>query len=322
MAAQVSPSDRPARVAGVERGRLLALSPEGPLPLLAPDAGAYAVGDWIVHDGARALRRLAPVTEVARRAAGEGGRQLVAANVDALALVTSCNADFNVAQLERYLALALSSGALPVVVLTRADEADPAPYLAAARRLSPLVTALALDARDPDEAARLAPWASEGRTLALVGSSGVGKTTLRNALTGEAAATAGIREDGRGRHTTTSRALRPTLAGGWLIDTPGMRELGLADAADGIAEVFADIAEIATGCRFRDCRHEAEPGCAVQGAIAAGTLDEARLRRARKLAREDAFNTDSLHQRHEKARAFNKLARAGQARAEHKRRGS
>jgi ribosome biogenesis GTPase len=319
---QAAPGDAPARVVAVQRDRLAALGADGDLSLLAPEgAGAYAVGDWVLHDGARALRRLDRLTEIARRGAGEaGGRQLIAANVDALGIVTSCNADFNVARLERYLAVALGAGCLPLVVLTKADQADPGPFLGQARRLSPLVTALALDARDVAEARRLDPWCGPGRTLALVGSSGVGKTTIQNALTGVAAATAGIREDdARGRHTTTARALRETLAGGCLIDTPGMRELGLVEAAEGVAQVFADIEALAGSCRFRDCAHEGEPGCAVQAAIAEGALDPARLRRHRKLDREERLGTEALHERRARARAWGRTTRDGKARGDWKR---
>lgn len=313
----------PARVAEVQRSHVLVLP--GNLRLLAPGGtGRFAVGDWLLHDGTSALRRLEPRTEIARKAAGEGSeRQLIAANVDTLGIVTSCNADFSVPRLERYLAVAMQAGCLPLVILTKADQTrDPEAYLREARRLSPLVTALALNALDPEEVARLHPWVAAGQTLALVGSSGVGKTTLQNALTGVEQATQGIREDdAKGRHTTTARQLRRTLAGGCLIDTPGMRELGMLDAAEGIAQVFADIEELATRCRFRDCAHEGEPGCAVQAAIAEGALEPDRLKRWRKLAREDRLHTESLHERHARTRAWAKATRAGMERSQWKRRG-
>jgi ribosome biogenesis GTPase len=292
--------------------------------MVAGSTGAFAVGDWVLHDGARVRQRLTPATEIARKAAGgTSDRQLIAANVDTLAIVTSCNADFSVARLERYLAVTASAGCLPLVVLTKADMTDdPAPYLRAARGLSPLVTALAIDARSVDDIARLHPWVAPGQTMGLVGSSGVGKTTILNALTGLAGLTQGIREDdARGRHTTTYRALRPTLPGGWLIDTPGMRELALTDAAEGIAAVFNDIADLAAHCRFSDCRHTDEPGCAVQAAIADGSLDPARLKRQQKLEREDRRNTESWHEAHARFRAFGKATKAGKARSDHKRAG-
>ncbi|MBP1806619.1 ribosome small subunit-dependent GTPase A [Rubellimicrobium aerolatum] len=326
-ASQVEPGKActPARITGVERSHILALGATGPLRLLVPQGtGSTAVGDWVLHDGTTVTRRLAPRTELVRRNAGDTSRrQLIASNVDTLGVVTSCNADFNPARLERYLSVAAQAGCAPLVILTKADKADPEPYLEQARALSPLVVALALNAKHPEEVVeRLTPWVSEGRTLALVGSSGVGKTTIQNALTGVQAATQDIRaDDAKGRHTTTARALRRTLAGGCLIDTPGIRELGLVDAAEGVGEVFSDLVDLASNCRFRDCSHDREPGCAIQAAIAAGTLDPDRLRRFQKLEREDRAHTEALHQRHARDRTFGKATSQGAARAKWKRRG-
>jgi ribosome biogenesis GTPase len=237
-------------------------------------------------------------------------RQLIGANLDTLAILTSCNAEFSLARLERYLALARSGGAMPLVVLTKADSADPEPFVAAAQKATRGGTVLHLDARAPEAVAAMAPWCGRGQTLALVGSSGVGKSTLAAGLTGQALATGGIREDdARGRHTTTSRHLLRALAGGWLMDTPGMRELRLSDAADGIAATFDDIDALAAGCRFGDCRHEGEPGCSVQAAIAEGSLDASRLKRWRKLVREDRMNSETIAESRARHRAFNRMAR-------------
>lgn len=314
----------PARIAEVARDHLVALTPEGPITLVTPDeTGLYAVGDWVLHDGGRVTERLDRATEIARKAAGpQAGRQLIAANVDTLAIVTSCNADFNVARLERYLALAAQAGCLPLIVLTKADLAeDPESLVRQSERLSPLVTGLALNAKDPEDANRLASWCSKGQTLALVGSSGVGKTTLQNHLTGMSEATQDIREDdAKGRHTTTARALRRTLAGGWLIDTPGIRELALTDASEGIDAVFAEIIDLAARCRFNDCAHETEPGCAVKAAIEAGDLDPDRLDRWRKLQREDAHNSESVAESRARFRKLGKMHRIGKDRGESKRR--
>jgi ribosome biogenesis GTPase len=323
-ARQLGANEHPARVSAVHRDRIQALGPAGALTLRCPDTGLIAVGDWVVQDGTRVLRVLDRASLLHRRAAGIAARdQLIAANVDTLGIVSSCNADFNPARLERFLALALASGALPLVVLTKADlAADAETFRRQAERLSPLLTALTLDATDSAEAARLAPWCRDGQTLALVGSSGVGKTTLQNALTGHAAPTQGIREDdAKGRHTTTARALRATRFGGWLIDTPGMRELGLAGAEDGIDTVFQDVADLAATCRFADCRHRDEPGCAVQAAIAAGTLDPSRLARWEKLRREDRHNAEALHEAHARERHTDRLYDQGRARSAAKRRG-
>lgn len=306
----------PARLSSVARDRLTGLSPGGERLLLPPahsSTGDFAVGDWVLHDDQnRVTRRLTPVTELARRAAGtDARRQLIAANVDTLGIVTSCNADFNEARLERYLALAATAGCLPLVILTKADQSDdPRGFARRAERLSPLVTALTLNATDPEEAATLAPWCRAGQTLALVGSSGVGKSTLSNALTGLGIATQGIREDdAKGRHTTTARGLHRTRHGGWLIDTPGMRALRLSDAQEGIGTVFADLDDLAQRCRFADCTHEAEPGCAIRSAIAAGEVAPDRLERWRKLQREDRRNSEALHEARARDKSFGKMVK-------------
>lgn len=324
-ARQFDPAEgtQPARLLEVMRDHVIGLGTDGQVSLVTPDStGLYAVGDWVLHDGSRVTRRLERTTEIARRAAGpQAARQLIAANVDTLAIVTSCNDDFNIARLERYLAMATQAGCLPLVVLTKADQSDdPASYAKTAARLSPLLTAITLNAKDPEDADRLGAWCGAGQTLALVGSSGVGKTTLQNRLTGITALTQDIREDdAKGRHTTTARALRPTRAGGWLIDTPGMRELALSDAAEGIDAVFADVTDLIPYCRFNDCAHESEPGCAVQAAIAEGTLDPGRLERWQKLSREDQYNSETVAEARARFRKLGKLYKGGKARSKAKR---
>jgi ribosome biogenesis GTPase len=152
-----------------------------------------------------------------------------------------------------------------------------------------------LDAKRGDVRAHLAPWCGPGQTVALLGSSGVGKTTIANALTGGAAAVQEVRDDdAKGRHTTTGRYLVAMTDGGWLIDTPGMREVQLSDAYDGIGLFFDDLTALSLTCKFRNCRHAGEPGCAVQGAIASGNLDPARLVRWQKLLAEDDTNTSTM----------------------------
>ncbi|SOC08050.1 ribosome small subunit-dependent GTPase A [Rhodobacter maris] len=303
----------PCRIAAVHRNRLDVRTPGGAQSLLPPAQGttaALAVGDWGLSDGTRLIRPLERRSLLARRAAGTGAaRQLIAANVDTLFITTSCNADFNPARLERYLALARSAGVRPVFVLTKADlSAEPEAWSARAAAIDPRVACCQIDARAPGAA--LADWCGSGQTVALLGSSGVGKTTLANALTGGAAATAGIREnDAKGRHTTTARHLLAMPAGGWLIDTPGMRELRLSDAGEGVAATFDDITALAATCRFADCRHAHEPGCAVQAAIAEGQLAPERLTRWQKLDREDRYNSETLAEAHARDRAFGRMTR-------------
>ena len=315
-------TDIPARVVAVHRNGLDVDGPgfAGRIPPLPPapddDEGQPTVGDWLLLDAVtrQPRRLLARRSLFKRKAAGTGRRiQLIAANIDTLLLVTSCNHDFNVARLERYLALAREADVTPVVVLTKADMADDSgAYITAARRLMPGLLVEALDARDPAAASVLAPWCGLGQTVALLGSSGVGKSTLVNALSGAVLqGTAPIREDdSHGRHTTTGRSMHRLGTGGWLIDTPGMRELQLADVESGIEAVFADVVELARGCRFADCRHEAEPGCAVRQAVEAGDLDPERLRRFRKLAAEEERNSEALHKRHARERSFSRMVRS------------
>ncbi len=293
---------RPMRVATVHRARMTAETGTGPVRLQLPsqaNTAAYAVGDWVLveADTNLLIRRLDRHTLLQRRTEGGGAPQLIAANVDTLFIVTSCNDDLNPARLERYLALANEAGTTPVIVLTKADQVpDPQPFVDRVTGLQRGLQVVTLNAKAPDAAAILAPWCGPGQTVALVGSSGVGKSSLLNTLADkapeDAQATGDIREaDGKGRHTTTSRSLHGITGGGWVIDTPGIRTLHVSDLSVGLDVLFAEIAELAPQCRFRDCTHAHEPGCAVQAAVAAGTLDAGRLDRWRKLLDENRSNT-------------------------------
>ncbi|TXN80570.1 ribosome small subunit-dependent GTPase A [Methylobacterium sp. WL8] len=292
----------PMRIALVHRSRLTALSTAGPVELLLPvhaSTGDVTVGDWVLADP-RTLtlhRRLSRRTVLQRRTEGGKVPQVAAANVDTLFVVTSCNADFNPARLERYLALANQGGTDPVILLTKGDLTDDVEaYRRQAAALQRGLSVVGVNPRSPDAAAALAPWCGPGQTVALVGSSGVGKSTLVNTLAGPGQdapqETGAIREhDAKGRHTTTARSLHAMAGGGWVIDTPGMRTLHVSDAAEGIETLFAEITELAPDCRFRDCTHAHEPGCAVQAAIAEDALDPDRLDRWRKLVEENRDKT-------------------------------
>lgn len=290
------------RIATVHRSRMSAQSVAGSVRLqLAPltNTSNYAVGDWVLVDpqSHALIRKLEPRTLLQRRV--EGGRtpQLIAANVDTLFIVTSCNEDLNPARLERYLALANEAGTTPVIVLTKADQvADPGHYRDQVAGLQRGLDVVSLNGKSPEAAAALAPWCGPGQTVALVGSSGVGKSSLINTLSNksgdEAQLTGSIREDdAKGRHTTTSRSLHAIAGGGWVIDTPGIRTLHVSDISVGLDVLFSEITELAPQCRFRDCTHAHEPGCAVQAALASGQLDPARVERWRKLDAENRNNT-------------------------------
>lgn len=290
------------RVATVHRARMTAESQSGPEKLNLPigaNTADYAVGDWILVelDTRMLVRRLERKTTLQRRTEGGHAPQLIAANVDTLFIVSSCNDDLNPARLERYLALANEAGTEPVIVLTKADQvADTGPWRDQVSGLQRGLEVVTLDATAPEAAAALAPWCAVGHTVALVGSSGVGKSSLLNTLSDkapdEAQLTGSIREaDAKGRHTTTSRSLHRIAGGGWVIDTPGIRTLHASDLSVGLDRVFAEIAELTPECRFRDCTHDHEPGCAVQAAVAVGRLDPQRLERWRKLVDENRTNT-------------------------------
>ena len=317
-----------ARVAGVHRSGIDAWCEQGLIALAVPremqrhGVGAVlTVGDWVLvdRDAPRVRRRLERFSAIVRVAAGSDARQqAIAANLDTLFVVTSCNQDFNPSRLERYMAVALDARVEPVILLTKADLCeDPSVYIARAKESAPRAEVVALNATlSSDCYALLDRWLAPGQTVAFVGSSGVGKSTLVNALTGaERQATAAIREDdSRGRHTTTARELIPMPNGAWLIDTPGMRELRIGAVEEGVDAAFSDVKALARGCRFRDCKHGRDDGCALAAAIADGRLDPRRLASYLKLEREAARATRTLRERRESERRMGKLYRAVQDR--------
>lgn len=266
-----------------------------------------AVGDWVAlqhapGDARAVIQHVLPrLSRFARLAVGASGTtQVVAANVDTVFLVAALNRDFNLRRLERYVAAAWESGAQPVVVLSKADLCDdPQAQALAAEAVAPGVGVHLVASLQGAGLADLAPYLAPGKTVALLGSSGAGKSTLLNALAGrEVMATGAIREDDdRGRHTTTHRELVALPSGGLLIDTPGMRELGLLDATEGVSQAFDDVEALARACRFHDCGHDAEPDCAVRSAVAAGTLTPERLASYSKLQREAAYQARRTDQR-------------------------
>ena len=303
----------PVRVFEVHRNALHVIG-DGIDATIPPLPGA-TVGDWVLLDRARpsSSRVLDRRSLIKRRAPGTDRQvQPIAANIDTVFIVSSCNQDFKVARLERYVALAFEADITPVIVLTKADlVADGQRYVEAARGISDLVAVVALDARGEAPREKLKDWCKPGQTVAFLGSSGVGKSTLTNALAGtQSIATQPIRaDDAKGRHTTTRRQLHVVPGGCLVLDTPGMREVQLTEAATGIDDVFADLHDLAGQCRFKDCRHLSEPGCAVLGAIERGEIDAARLARWRKLKAEEAFNAASLAERRTKDKAFGKMVR-------------
>ncbi len=314
-APDLPPGTVPARVFRVDRGRLSVVTADGesrvhPAAALYDEDGVAgpAVGDWVAVRGELAVAVLTRTSAFVRTGAGRTSvAQVVAANLDVVLVVDALAAEARVRRVERYLAVAWSSGATPVVVLTKADLCDDvaaAVEQVAEDALGVEVLPVSSVTGEGMEAVRalLGP----GRTGAMVGPSGVGKSSLANALAGRPlAATGEIRDDGRGRHTTTARELHLLPGGGLLIDTPGMRELALYDDLDGVDTAYADVAELAAGCRYRDCEHRSEPGCAVAAAIDGGRLDPARFMAWRKLqaeAHRQLLRVDARARAQEKAR--------------------
>jgi ribosome biogenesis GTPase len=315
------PGDIPARVVAVHRNRIVVATSAGERnatlhPRLASAAPEErpATGDWIslrvdhVDTSARAHVVVPRRTAFIRRAAGEKATaQVVAANIDRVLVVTALPHDMNERRLERYLALAWESGAVPAVVLTKCDlVSDVEDQVTRVHRVAPGVDVIAVSATSEQGIDELRTLIAPGTTIALLGSSGVGKSTLVNRLAGSTIMrTADVDRDGRGRHTTTHRELVRLENGMLVIDTPGMREMQLWSAEAGLEQVFEDIVALSESCRFSDCRHDNEPGCAVAEAVASGAMSAERLRSWRKLVREAArsqLETDAVASSAERAK--------------------
>lgn len=277
-----------------------------------------AVGDFVMAgktgEGTQAvIHQVLPRKSVfMRKAAGSDRKeQLVATNIDIVFLCMALNQDFNVRRLERYLSIAWDSGAKPVVVLTKSDICkDIEEKLLAVQEAAPGVRIIKTTALETAGIEEILPYLSAGTTAALLGSSGVGKSTLVNRLLREERlATGGIRNDDKGRHTTTHRELLFLPDGGMVIDTPGMRELGMWDAKSGINRTFSDIEELALQCRFRDCTHTVEPGCAVQKALKNGTLSKERMQSYQKLKTENDYMEHAKSYLEVKEKKFKEIAK-------------
>ena len=282
------------------------------LDMIIPGLHGVTVGDWLLFDAdtPRNSQLLSRKSLIKRRAPGHDRKeQLIAANLDTAFVVTSCNNDFSLARLERYVAMAHEAGVTPVIILSKIDlTTEASDFAAQAQSISPQLSVVCLDARSPEAIELLRPWCQAGQTVAFLGSSGVGKSTLTNSLAGnEAIATQDVRaSDDKGRHTTTGRQLHILPSGCAVLDTPGMREIQLTDVSIGLEETFADLHALTQNCRFNDCAHKTEPGCAVQAAVASGEVDVLRLQRWLKLVAEDAENTKFLANRKLRDRAKNK----------------
>ncbi|MBF6413214.1 ribosome small subunit-dependent GTPase A [Nocardia cyriacigeorgica] len=284
----------PARVIRMDRGECDVATPTGLRRAICPrsdsEVSGLCTGDWVLIDAAMIVRRLLPRrSAIVRTTASRDSRaQVLAANVDTVLICTAADGDVDLGRIERMLALAWESQAQPVVVLTKADAAEYLP-LDEVRAVAPGATVVAVSATS--EYGLDVLTALLDGTVALIGPSGAGKSTLANALLGaDVFATNDVRAvDKKGKHTTVHRELRPLPGGGTLIDTPGLRGVGLWEASEGLERTFSDIEALAADCRFSDCAHDAEPGCAVRAAIDSGEITERRLDSYRKLARENEW---------------------------------
>ena len=314
----------PARITSVHKGRLGIVSDfgEGYAQLkgkeyyyenaVFPTVGDFVLIDYNSNGDSRIKKTLERRTCFSRRSPDKGkGEQAVAANFDYVFIMQSLNHDFNPKRLERYLTAARQSKAEPVIVLTKADLTDDyLPYILETSRVAEGIKTCIVSAKTGYGMEELLPYLQKGKTLVFLGSSGVGKSSLVNTLAGEKIMDVnGIREDdSKGRHTTTHRELVMLRNGVMLIDTPGMRELGMWDVTEGLDDAFSDVDRFAQKCRFRDCRHGNEPGCAVREAIENGELSASRFESYKKLKAEAKYNDSTADYRRQKEQFFKSIA--------------
>ena len=310
----------PMRVMSIHRGQLILSNGEKELSInlkgkiRTDDRIAQAtVGDWVLLSRSEGVfeKVLQRKNIFKRKAAGHANvHQMVAANIDTIFIVTSCNDDFNLSRLERYLALAYDAKVDPVIILTKMDLADdPSNYAKHIRNMDPRIAVEVVNAKDPESLNGLRVWCKPSQTIAFMGSSGVGKSTLVNSLGAATQKTGYIREgDGKGRHTTTNRSLLPLKDGSILLDSPGLRELQIFDCKVGLTATFSDIEDLSQSCHFKDCHHNGEPNCAVEAAIINGSLEPRRLKNFNKLMAEQRHNTATIFEKRKVDKNFGKLS--------------
>lgn len=295
------------------RSKLIVASARGDYSVNMPSQfEQICVGDWVLFDETnKVIRLLERKSLFQRKTPGSGvSTQLIAANIDKLMIVCSLNNDFNLSRIERYLAIAKEACVEPILILTKADQCeDVEAKIEQIQRIDINITYHSLNALEQSEIKQLEQHCSLGSTIAFMGSSGVGKSTLINGLLGhQALKTSAIREnDSKGRHTTTFRTLKVLPQGGILMDTPGMRELQLVDCEQGISETFSEITALAKQCAYRNCSHSSEPNCAIQRAIEEGSVSTRRFNSFQKLLKEQAFNSATLYEKKAKEKAFCKM---------------
>ncbi|MCW8930564.1 MAG: ribosome small subunit-dependent GTPase A [Gammaproteobacteria bacterium] len=316
-----------ARVEALERSKLFLLTVDDhfSIPIIS-SMPSMTVGDWgLLNQSGQFFRLLDRLSLFSRKSAGtKVATQLIAANVDTVFIVSSLNQDFNLNRIERYLALANEVKVEPVIILTKSDCCENTQdYVQQVQNLNSLINVIAVNSLDSESVMQLTPWCNKSQTVTFLGSSGVGKSTLINTLLDDQTQrTNAIREDDdKGRHTTTRRTLHLLKNGGILIDTPGMRELQLANCESGVEETFSEITELARQCKYSDCQHEDEPDCAVKEAIVTGVIDRRRLINYQKLLREQEFNSATLAENRARDRKFSRYIRSVQSQAKKIKRG-